>query len=270
MVELSRRQFLKIGAGGLLGLYVGSRFGGFGATPVAEAQIPGGSTRPGGVAKFGTPLLIPPVMPKAGTIKMKGGKNADYYEISMKQFPQQILPAGMPATTVWGYGAVAAAHKKGSAAAQRPIPDHRGQLQHASPRQVDQRTGGRQRQLPAASAGGRSDPALGEPPAGPSGHAPDVHWKRPGPTPARCRSSPTFTALSASVTRATATPRPGSCRTPITSPRASLQRAPGTSSSPDKAMAEPRRSVGPGLRDLRVPEPRPAVDRLVPRPRARA
>ena len=113
MVELSRRQFLKIGAGGLLGLYVGSRFGGFGATPVAEAQIPGGSLDPDGVTKYGTPLLIPPVMPKAGTIKKKGGKNADYYEISMRQFPQQILPVGMPATTVWGYGAVASAAKRG-------------------------------------------------------------------------------------------------------------------------------------------------------------
>ncbi len=59
-----------------------------------------------------TPLLIPPVMPKAGTIKLKGGKNADYYEISMRQFPQQILPAGLPATTVWGYGAVKAAGDK--------------------------------------------------------------------------------------------------------------------------------------------------------------
>jgi spore coat protein A, manganese oxidase len=35
-----------------------------------------------------------------------GGKNIDYYEISMKQFSQQILPAGLPPTTVWGYGAV--------------------------------------------------------------------------------------------------------------------------------------------------------------------
>ena len=52
-------------------------------------------------------------MPKAGRIKLKGGKNADYYEISMKQFPQQMLPAGLPATTVWGYGAVASAAKRG-------------------------------------------------------------------------------------------------------------------------------------------------------------
>ncbi len=65
------------------------------------------------VPKYQTPLLIPPVMPKAGTIKEKGGKNADYYEISMRQFQQQILPAGLPATTVWGYGAVTSASKKG-------------------------------------------------------------------------------------------------------------------------------------------------------------
>jgi FtsP/CotA-like multicopper oxidase with cupredoxin domain len=31
----------------------------------------------------------------------------------MRQFQQQILPAGMPATKVWGYGAVASASKKG-------------------------------------------------------------------------------------------------------------------------------------------------------------
>jgi FtsP/CotA-like multicopper oxidase with cupredoxin domain len=42
-----------------------------------------------------------------------GGKPIDYYEISMLQFPQQVLPAGMPATTVWGYGAVTAENPRG-------------------------------------------------------------------------------------------------------------------------------------------------------------
>ncbi len=79
----------------------------------ATAQIPGGTLDPVAVPKYQTPLLIPPVMPKAGTIVQKGGKNVDYYEISVKQFDQQILPAGLPATTVWGYGAVASASKKG-------------------------------------------------------------------------------------------------------------------------------------------------------------
>jgi FtsP/CotA-like multicopper oxidase with cupredoxin domain len=68
--------------------------------------IPGGTLDPVGVAKFQTPMLIPPVMPKAGKIKQMGGKTIDYYEISVKQFSQQILPAELPATTVWGYGAV--------------------------------------------------------------------------------------------------------------------------------------------------------------------
>jgi spore coat protein A, manganese oxidase len=79
----------------------------------ALAQIPGGTLDPADVDKYQTPLLIPPVMPRAGTIKMRGGKPADYYEISMRQFSQQILPAGLPPTTVWGYGAVAAQSKRG-------------------------------------------------------------------------------------------------------------------------------------------------------------
>ena len=37
--------------------------------------------------------------------QVKGGKNVDYYEISMyASSTQQILPAGIPPTTVWGYG----------------------------------------------------------------------------------------------------------------------------------------------------------------------
>jgi len=64
--------------------------------PAADAQIPGGTLDPISVPKFQTPLLIPPVMPKAGKIIQKGGKNVDYYEISVRQFSQQILPAGLP------------------------------------------------------------------------------------------------------------------------------------------------------------------------------
>jgi FtsP/CotA-like multicopper oxidase with cupredoxin domain len=113
---MSRRQFFKIGAGGLLGLYAGSRLGGF--TPVAEAAIPGGTLDPVTVPKYLTPLLVPPVMPRAGTLSAKRGKPVDYYEISMRQFSQQILPGpngpnGLPPTTVWGYGAVASASKRG-------------------------------------------------------------------------------------------------------------------------------------------------------------
>jgi FtsP/CotA-like multicopper oxidase with cupredoxin domain len=100
---ISRREFLKLSGAGILSLYAASR-GKF--TLRAQAQIPGGTLDPGFVDKFVTPLLIPPVMPRAGTINSRGGKPIDYYEISMKQFQEQILPAGLPATTVWGYGAV--------------------------------------------------------------------------------------------------------------------------------------------------------------------
>ncbi len=65
------------------------------------------------IPKYVDPLVIPPVMPQTGTIKVKGGKGGvmggkpiDYYEIAVRQFVQPILPAPLPATTVWSYGSV--------------------------------------------------------------------------------------------------------------------------------------------------------------------
>jgi FtsP/CotA-like multicopper oxidase with cupredoxin domain len=117
---ITRRAFLKYTAGGtILTLFGFDKLTGISK---AIAQIPGGSLDPNSVTKYVTPMLIPPVMPRAGTITMPGGKPADYYEISMKQFAQQILPAGMPATTVWGYGAVTSA-----------TPGGRGLLIHNAP-----------------------------------------------------------------------------------------------------------------------------------------
>ncbi|HEX5942832.1 MAG TPA: multicopper oxidase [Anaerolineales bacterium] len=106
---ITRRTFLKYTGATALTWYAVNRFG----VLKAIAQIPGGTLDPSAVPKFDTPLLIPPVMPKAGTIVQRGGKNVDYYEISMKQISQQILPVGLPATTVWGYGAVSSANKRG-------------------------------------------------------------------------------------------------------------------------------------------------------------
>jgi hypothetical protein len=106
---ITRRTFLKYSGGTALTWYAFNKFG----ILKALAQVPGGTLDPNLIPKFQTPLLIPPVMPKAGRIVARGGKNVDYYEISMKQFDQQILPAGLPATTVWGYGAVSSASKRG-------------------------------------------------------------------------------------------------------------------------------------------------------------
>ena len=100
---LTRRSFLKLTGASTIAWYVATQTG---WTQQAMAAIPGGSLDPGDVPKYVTPLLIPPVMPRAATLTMPGGKPADYYEISMRQLSQQILPAGLPATTVWGYGAV--------------------------------------------------------------------------------------------------------------------------------------------------------------------
>ncbi len=106
----TRRNFLKLTGASTIAWYVATQTGWM---ERAIAQIPGGTLDPDIVTKYVTPMLIPPVMPRAGTITMPGGKPADYYEISMRQFTEQILPAGMPATTVWGYGAVKSASSRG-------------------------------------------------------------------------------------------------------------------------------------------------------------
>ena len=107
MGAVSRRDFLRITGGAGLGLFFVGTVGEVPfRIPVAAAAIPGGTLDPHAVTKYATALLIPPVMPRTGTISRRGGKPIDVYEISVRQFEQQILPAGMPATTVWGYGPV--------------------------------------------------------------------------------------------------------------------------------------------------------------------
>ena len=156
---LSRRQFIAITAVGTVGLYVGVR----GSVPVASAAVPDGLLDPLTIPKFRTPLLIPPVMPQAGRTRLRGGRMADYYEISVRQFRQQILPAGLPATTVWGYGAVRSASSTGIRVHNAPSLTIEASSGVPVARQVDQRARGRQRELPAAPAAGRPHPALGQP-----------------------------------------------------------------------------------------------------------
>jgi spore coat protein A len=107
----SRRTFIKAAGGAGLGFVLYTYLPG--GAKVALAQVPGGTLDPANVPKYSSPLLIPPVMPRAGRIPLPGGKPADYYEISMRQIRQQILPKGLPITTVWGYGAVTTQRKKG-------------------------------------------------------------------------------------------------------------------------------------------------------------
>jgi len=98
---MERRTFLKLTSAGALGLFVPLSIGA--ARLVQAAPIPGGTLTPGSIAKWSAPLFVPPPMPRAG-IKRSGATDVDYYEISVRQFRQQVLPAGMPRTTVWGYG----------------------------------------------------------------------------------------------------------------------------------------------------------------------
>jgi FtsP/CotA-like multicopper oxidase with cupredoxin domain len=105
---ISRRAFLKLSVTSAGSFLIG-RFG----ADRAFALPVGPTLDTLALPKFVTPMLVPPVMPKAGTIRQTGGQNIDYYEISMRQIAQQILPAGHPPTTVWGYGALQSASKKG-------------------------------------------------------------------------------------------------------------------------------------------------------------
>src|SRR4030095_5083309 len=101
----TRRYFLKTLTAGGVGLFIRGQRG------QAAAQIPGGTLNPLNVPKYQVQMLIPPGMPMAGKVTAKGSSSVDYYEISVTQFPQQILPPGFPSTTVWGYGAVSSRSK---------------------------------------------------------------------------------------------------------------------------------------------------------------
>ena len=91
---VSRRHFLKIGAAAAAGVYLCS----WDPRRQAFAQaISGGTLDPTSILKYMDPLIQPPAMPPIST---------NYYEIAVQEFQQQILPTGMPLTTVWSYGSV--------------------------------------------------------------------------------------------------------------------------------------------------------------------
>jgi spore coat protein A len=65
----------------------------------APPTVPPGTINPTTIPKYVNQLLVPPAWTPASTA---GG--VDYYEINISEFQQQVLPTGMPTTTVWGYG----------------------------------------------------------------------------------------------------------------------------------------------------------------------
>ena len=96
---VGRRSFLVLTASGVLTLYAGAP--GARATPVASSTP--ATLALSEVAKFVSPLVEPPAMPRSGRTR-HDGRLVDVYRIAMRQFDQQVLPPGWPATTVWGYG----------------------------------------------------------------------------------------------------------------------------------------------------------------------
>ncbi len=103
MACVTREQFLRYGVAAGASLYLPLRFD----VRRALAQVPGGTLPPGSIPKYVTSLVIPPAMPRTSRIPVRGTKPISYYEIGVRQFRQNILPAsmGLP-TTVWSYGSV--------------------------------------------------------------------------------------------------------------------------------------------------------------------
>ena len=260
---MSRRDFLRIsgGAGGGL-FFIGQIGGRLFRMPVAAAQIPGGSLDPRAVPKYQTPLLIPPVMPRAGIIAQRGGKQVDYYEISVRQFAQQILPAGFPATTVWGYGATAAQSNRGLLI--HNAPSLTIEARHNRPvrvKWINDLVDGNGNYLPHLLP---VDPTLhwANPPGGDAGRDTRPSFaSTPGPLhgpgaarhprPRRGRRRRRERRLRRGVVPARGRQHPGRLRHRGHVVRL-LRRQGG---------GEVRRDWGPGLRHLPVPEPRPGVDR---------
>jgi bilirubin oxidase len=102
---ITRRRFVKSGIGAGAGLLMWRFVGGR-----AWASPPGAALLdPRSIPKFATPLVIPPVMPPARGLPGNRTRGVDYYEIAVREFRQQILPAsmGLKPTRVWSYGALA-------------------------------------------------------------------------------------------------------------------------------------------------------------------
>jgi spore coat protein A, manganese oxidase len=99
----SRRDFLILSSGAAALAIVPGTVRSSGTA--SAAPLPGGSAGidPTSVPKYVTSLPIPGTMPKTAVL----ADGIDYYEVAMRPTVQQILPAGMPTTSLWGYGSLA-------------------------------------------------------------------------------------------------------------------------------------------------------------------
>jgi FtsP/CotA-like multicopper oxidase with cupredoxin domain len=67
---------------------------------VRADPLPGGTLDPTTIPKFVEPLVVPPAMPAS---ESDAGVT---YQIAVREFRQQVLPPGLPMTTVWSYGSI--------------------------------------------------------------------------------------------------------------------------------------------------------------------
>lgn len=95
---LTRRQFIATSATVAGGAALVSACGP-GLRRGTADPVPGGTLDPTTIQKYVTPLFILPAMPGTGS-----SNGVDTFSIAARPFRQQILPAGEPATTVFGYG----------------------------------------------------------------------------------------------------------------------------------------------------------------------
>ncbi len=135
----TRRDFLKLIAAAGGAMLLGNKTGAI--RKVFAMPLPGGTLDPLAIPKYQMPLIIPPAMPRTGKVKVRKGKNIDFYQIAVRQFQQQILPTGMPQTTVLGVWALKAPGTVAQGGSfQLSIVYHRSKMEYAGAGGMDQRS----------------------------------------------------------------------------------------------------------------------------------
>jgi bilirubin oxidase len=111
---LTRRQFLLTGMLAGMGLMIPAEWAerlaqaqktDDGFAPTFPNEVLAVILDPTTVPKYATELICPPAMPRTSEITLPDGSSADYYEITVRQFTQDILPPsmGLDPTPVWSY-----------------------------------------------------------------------------------------------------------------------------------------------------------------------
>jgi spore coat protein A len=104
LTRITRRRLFEYGAAAGASIVLPVRFVDQGRAAVVTPQTPE-ILDPSQIDKYVVPLVVPPAMPRTARLHRRG-RVVDYYAIGVRQFAQQILPPGMPQTTVWSYGSV--------------------------------------------------------------------------------------------------------------------------------------------------------------------